>query len=199
MVHKVLIAVLFAVLATAIAVPAAYAGNGNGKVKPLDPEQAQALASAPGYSVGTSVVPTTKQEALAAASLPGAQTTLAAGFATPQQAVTASTGCAAYDSGWHWGTWPYDQQVTDHTYYCAVTGDRITYRSTTVTAGGTLCDSESRDNWIVSGGIGYFWMVVHAQSRFSCPTAVPWVNLHPSDWVETSYNAWGNAAQVGHS
>jgi hypothetical protein len=196
MVRKALLAVL---LAAMLVVPAAQAGNGNGKAKPLDQAQAQTLASAPGASLGTTAGAASPRDALAAASQPGAQTQLAPGFATPAQAIAASTGCASYQSGWGWGTWPYDQQVYDHTYYCAVTGDHITYRSTTVTTGGTLCGTESRDNWIVSGGIGYFWMVVHAQARFSCPTAVPWVTLHPTDWLETSYNAWGNAAQVGHS
>jgi hypothetical protein len=195
MVRKALITLLLA----AIIVPAAQAGNGNGKAKPLDPTQAQTLVSTAGASLGTSVTAISKDDALAASRQAGAQTEVASGFATTQQAIAASTGCASYQSGWGWGTWPYDQQVYDHTYYCAVTGDHITYRSTTVTTGGTLCGTESRNNWIVSGGIGYFWMVVHAEARFSCPTVVPWVTLHPTDWLETSYNAWGNAAQVGHS
>lgn len=196
MVRKALFTLL---LAAALVVPTAQAGNGNGKAKPLDPSQAQALASAPGSSLGTTVSSASKLDALNASTQSGAQTELAPGFATPAEAIAASTGCTSWQSAWGWGTWPYDQQVYDHTYYCAVTGDHITYRSTTVTTGGTLCGTESRDNWIVSGGIGYFWMVVHAQARFSCPTVVPWVTLHPTDWLETSYNAWGNAAQVGHS
>ena len=190
---KVLLAVATAAV---VAVPAAPAAK---PAKPLDPAQAQALASAPGYALPLTVRTISKDEALAAMTQPGATTVVADGFSTPAAAVAAATGCTAWDSGWHWGTWPYDQNITDHTYYCAVTGDHITSRSTSVTAGGTLCGAESRDNWIVSGGIGYFWMVVHAQARFSCPTVVPWVSLHPTDWLETSYNAWGNAAQVNHS
>lgn len=193
--RKVLIPLLIAL----VAVPTAIAGNGHGNGKPLDPTDAQALASAAGGSLGTTVTPASKQEALGAAQLPGASTTVAPGFQSATAAVDASTGCASYRSGWRWGTWPYDQLVYEHTYYCAVTGQYITYRSTVVTAGGTLCSAESRDNWITSGGIGYFWMVVHAEVRFSCPTAIPYVSLHPTDWLETSYNAWGNAAQVGHS
>jgi hypothetical protein len=191
-VHKVLIAI---VLTAAVAVPTASAGHS----KPLDPSAAQALASSPGESLGTTTVPVSKQEALSASQLPGATTAVAAGFSSTAAAVAAASGCAAYQSGWRWGTWPYDQEVYDHTYYCAVTGQSITYRSTVVTIGGTLCSSESRDNWVTSGGIGYFWMVVHAQARFSCPTAIPYISLHPTDWLETSYPAWGNAAQVGHS
>jgi hypothetical protein len=198
-VRKVLFTILLAAL---VAVPAASAGNGNGngsgKARPLDPAVAQALASTPGSS-GTSAVPVSKQEALAAMEQPGADVALAPGYATPQLAVAASTGCTAYQSWRSWGTWPYDQQVYDHTYYCVVTGSHITSRSTSVSTGGTLCGTESRSNWIVSGGIGYSWMVVHAEARFSCPTVIPWVTIHPTDWLETSYNAWGNAAQVNHS
>jgi hypothetical protein len=192
---KVLLAIAAAIV---VAVPAAAAANGR-PARPLDAAQAQALASAPGYSLGATVTPISKADALAAMSAPGANTVLADGFASTAAAVAASTGCASYQSGWHWGTWPYDQTVWDHTYYCAVLGDHITSRSTTVTADGTLCGVESRDHWIVSGGIGYFWMVVHAQARFSCPTVIPYINIHPTDWLETSYNAWGNAAQVNHS
>jgi hypothetical protein len=195
-VRKVLTSV---VLAGLLVAPAAAAGNGHGNGKPLDPAAAQALAASPGASLGTVVTPVSKQDALAAAQLPGASTVVASGFASAAAAVSASTGCASYQSGWGWGTWPYDQQVYDHTYYCAVTGQYITYRSTVVTTGGTLCSAESRDNWITSGGIGYFWMVVHAQARFSCPTAIPYISLHPTDWLETAYNAWGNAAQGSHS
>jgi hypothetical protein len=195
-VHKVLTSL---VLAGLLLAPAASAGNGHGNGKPLDPAEAQALASAPGASLGTTVTPVSKQDALAASQLPGATTVVAPGFASTTAAVAASTGCASYRSGWSWGIWPYDQLVYDHTYYCAVTGQYLTYRSTVVTAGGTLCGVESRDDWITSGGIGYFWMVVHAQARFSCPTAIPYVSLHPTDWLETAYNAWGNASQVGHS
>jgi hypothetical protein len=192
-------------LAAVVVAPSALAGNGNiagngnGKAKPLDPAEAQVLAATSGYSLGTSFAAVSPAAALAAASLPGATTAVAPEFTAPALAVAASTACFSWQSGWHWGTWPYDQEVWDHTYYCADVGNYITYRTTTVTAGGTLCGVESRDNWIASGGIGYFWMVVHAQARFSCPTVIPYISLHPTDWLETAYNAWGNAAQVGHS
>jgi hypothetical protein len=186
---------VLAVLA-ALAAPAASAAK---PAKPLDPQQAQALASTPGVALPATVRSISKDEALAAMTQPGATTVLADGFSTAAAAVAAATGCTAWDSPWRWGTWPYEQTVTDHTYYCAVAGDHITSRSTTVTAGGTLCGVESRDNWIVSGGIGYFWMVVHVQARFSCPTVIPWVTLHPTDWGETAYNAWGNAGVGDHN
>lgn len=196
--HKVLIAI--ACLAALAAVPAAGAATEQSAgPRPVTPARAQVLASTPGYALGSSAVPISKSDALAAMEQPGAATVLAPGYATPAQAVAASTGCTAWQSGWGWGTWPYDQELYDHTYYCVVAGVRITSRSTNVTTGGTLCGTEYRDNWLSGGGIGYAWMVVHVQARFSCPTAVPFLSLHPSDWLETSYNDWGNAAVVGHS
>jgi hypothetical protein len=194
-VRKVLV---IGVLALLVA-PAAFAGNGNLKVRPLDPAQAQTLAGTPGHPLPTTVTAISKADALSAMTAPDAATTLSAGFSSVAQAIAASTGCASWQSGYGWGTWPYDQEVYDHTYYCAVSGDHITSRSTRVTVGGTLCGAESRDNWVTTGGIGYFWMVVHAEARFSCPTVIPYITLHPTDWLETSYNAWGNASQVGHS
>ena len=196
MVRKALIAFMLA----ALIVPAAQPATGTGRRSPSAPPRPRSLAAAPGASLGTTIGPASPLDALAARSAAGgADLSSRRGSRRRRRRSPPRPAAQSYQSGWGWGTWPYDQQVYDHTYYCAVTGDHITYRSTTVTTGGTLFGTESRDNWIVSGGIGYFWMVVHAQARFSCPTVVPWVTLHPTDWLETSYNAWGNAAQVGNS
>ena len=65
------------VLAAVVAAPASAGngnGNGNGRAKALDPATAQALASAPGGSLGTTVAAASKQDALGAAELPGATT-----------------------------------------------------------------------------------------------------------------------------
>jgi hypothetical protein len=163
------------------------------------PEEALALASAPGGSDGVVVQQVSASTAAAASQQPGAKVEVAPGFSSAATAAAAANACFSWHSGWHWGTWPYNQNIDEYTYYCAVYGQYITMRSTNVTAGGALCGVESTDNWIKSGGIGYFWMVVHAQARFSCPTAIPWIHVHPTDWLETSYNAWGNASQVAAS
>src|SRR4051812_18329880 len=65
---------LFMLLLAAVIVPAAQAGNGNGKAKPLDPTQAQILVSNAGASLGTSVAAIPKEDALAASRQAGAQT-----------------------------------------------------------------------------------------------------------------------------
>src|SRR3954452_12055998 len=79
---------LFMLLLAAVIVPAAQAGNGQGK--PLDRSQAQILVSNGGASLGTSAAAISKDDALAASRQVGAQTELAPGFATPQQAIAAS-------------------------------------------------------------------------------------------------------------
>src|SRR5438270_491283 len=68
MVRKALLMMLLA----AVIVPAAQAGNGNGKAKPLDPTQAQVLVSNAGASLGATVTPISKEDALAAARQAGA-------------------------------------------------------------------------------------------------------------------------------
>lgn len=190
--------------------------------QPLSPTQAAALIGAPSLVSGSSVTrAVTPEEALAAAARPGATVSVAPGFSLEQAvglapaidraaastasglrtagAMAAATGCAANVGSWQWGTWPYDQWITDTTYWCAVYGDHITYRSSSVGAGGTLCGVNSTGSALISGGIGYTWFVMRSSAVYSCPTVIPWITLHPSHYLDISRNAWGNSAIVGTS
>ncbi len=157
----------------------------------------------------------TAQEALAAAALPGATVSIAPGLSLTQAvglapsatlsaivhpvgaAAAASTGCAA-NAAWHeWGTWPYQQRVTDTTYWCMVLGDHITYTSSSVTATGTICGTSWTNSQLISGGIGYSWFVMRSSAGWSCATVIPWVTLHPSHYEDVSRNDWGSTAEVG--
>jgi hypothetical protein len=109
----------------------------------------------------------------------------------------ASTPCSANAQWYEWGTWPYQQRITDTTYWCAVYGDHITYTSSTTNGSGTLCGTSWTSAQTISGGIGYSWFVNRASAGFTCPTAIPWVSLHPSHYEDTSRNAWGSTALVG--
>lgn len=207
---------LIVVVALALLVPAAASARPPGPAAPLPtplPEaQAEALvaspATVPGGSETWSVSP---QEALGAASLPGAAVYVAPGLSL-QQAVgvtpaaapsvarptaAAAVGCSANRAYRTWGTWPYEQGLSDTTYWCAVYGDHITYYSSTVNATGTLCDTGWTSSQVISGGIGYSWFVVRSSAGWSCPTVVPWLNLHPSHYMDYSRNAWGSTAYVG--
>ena len=202
-------------LAAIVLVPTAAAGG----PKPASPADAQALVSAPAVvASGSSSRAVSAQEALAAASRPGAVVSLAPGLTAAQavglaptvstsassstaqrtiQRRAAYTACSANAQWYEWGTWPYQQRITDTTYWCAVYGDHITYTSSTTNGSGTLCSTSWTSAQIISGGIGYSWFVNRASAGFSCPTAIPWVSLHPSHYEDTSRNAWGSTALVG--
>jgi len=199
---------LIVVVALALVVPAAASARPPGPAAPapapLPEAQAQALVTAPaavpGGSETWSVSP---QEALAAASAPGATVYVASGLSlreavgVAQPLAAEAVGCSANRGYRTWGTWPYEQQLSDTTYWCAVYGDHITYYSSTVNATGTLCDSSWRSSQVTSGGIGYSWFVVRTSAGWSCPTVVPWLNLHPSHYMDYSRNAWGSTELVG--
>lgn len=213
--HLVTVAGLVAALAAVAPVPASAAGG----PQPAAPAQAQALISAPAPVASGSVTRSvSRQEAFAAASLPGATVSMAPGLSLAQAvglspAVSASTGassvlkpigvtasataCSANAAWREWGTWPYQQRITDTTYWCAVYGDHITYTSSSATGGGTICSTNWTSSQTTSGGIGYSWFVTRSSAGFSCPTAIPWVSLHPSHYEDISRNAWGSTSEVG--
>ena len=182
---------LILITALALLVPAtASAKHAPPAPKPLPQAEAEALAGAAAdVSSGSETRVVSPQEALAAAALPGA---LVVGVAP-----AATTACSA-NAAWHqWGTWPYEQRITDTTYWCAVYGGQITYRSSSVSATGTLCGSNWTTSQLISGGIGYSWFVMRSSAGFSCPTVIPWVTLHPSHYEDIARNAWGSTSEVG--
>jgi len=196
MVRKVLIALLL----TLALVPAAYAGNGNGngKAKPLPADQALPLINGPVTVSQSAPTPVSKDDAIAAMTTSGASTSLAAGYTSPAAAVAAATGCAAVVSHVGWGTWPYQRDLYENTYWCAVYGDHITGYSTTVTTDQTLCSRSDADHFTYSGGVGYSWVTVQANGTWSCPI-IGVIPYSIGGWVRTAYNAWGSAAIVDHS
>jgi hypothetical protein len=191
---------LFMLFVAAVIVPAAQAGNGNGngKAKPLPADQAMALIGAPTVVDQSAATPVSKDAALAAMTAAGASTILADGYASPAMAVAASTGCAAVASHIGWGTWPYQRDLYENTYWCAVYADRITSYSTTVTTDQTLCSRQNTDHFTYSGGVGYSWVTVQANATWSCPI----IGVFPysiGGWIRTAYNDYGNAEIVDHS
>jgi hypothetical protein len=213
--HLATIVGLAAALSGVALVPTA-AGSGP---QPAAPAQAQALLSAPSPLSSGSVTRTvTAQEAWSAASLPGAIVSVAPGLSLAQAVglvpavsmsttaspilkpigvTTSATGCSANAKWREWGTWPYQQRITDTTYWCAVYGDHITYTASTATGGGVLCDTSWTSSQMTSGGIGYSWFVTRSSAGFSCQTAVPFLSLHPSHYEDVSRNAWGSTSEVG--
>ena len=162
---------------------------------PLAPDEAESLAAAADpVHEGEETTTVSPATALAAATAPGADTSTepgltlseALGFpagteARPDLTAFANlTMCWADRAWWQWGTWPYEQRLIDTTYWCAVYGERITYRATTVTTSGTLCGTNWRTHQLIGGGVGFHGMTIRSSAGFACPTVIPWVTLHPS-------------------
>lgn len=202
-----LLALLFVTLAATLgsALPARAdgGGGGGGTPAPLSPDQATALANAPATS-GSSSQSVDGSTALNASSLAGADTSIESGI-TAMAAVglaplnegnvlSATRPVCWSNSAWHrWGTWPYEQKITDTTYWCAVFGSHITYRSSRTTASGTLCGVSWRAMALVGGGVGpgFAYITTRSSAGFSCPTVVPWIVLHPSHYQDVKRNDRG--------
>jgi hypothetical protein len=178
---------------------------------PLPPDQATTLATAaaavPSGSSTTTVGGTT---VLSASTQPGAQTAIEAGL-SPRAAVgldplnegnviSATRPVCWANSAWRqWGIWPYQQRITDTTYWCAVFNSHITYRTSTTTASGTLCGVNWRAGSLIAGGVGrgFTYFTSRASAGFSCQTAIPWVALHTSHHEDLKRTDRGVTTFVG--
>jgi hypothetical protein len=182
---------------------------------PLAPDQAQLLASAPAdVPDGFSTTAVDGATALKASTLPGADTSIEGGV-SPQAAVGLAdlsgtnadtdalplTSASCWASAiWHqWGTWPYQQRVTDTTYWCAVVGNHITYRTSSTTASGLLCGVSWRASALVGGGVGagFTYVTNRASAGFSCQTDIPWIAIHTSHYLDVKHTDRGVTTQVG--
>jgi len=178
---------------------------------PLPPDQATTLASTDAaVTSGTSTQPADGSAVLDASAVPGAETSIESDM-SPQAAV----GLGAPDDGsvlsatrpvcwanyrWHqWGTWPYQQRITDTTYWCAVYSNHITYRTSSTTASGTLCGVEWRTAQLIDGGIGrgFTFFTNRASAGFSCETVVPWITIHKTHHEDVKRNDRGGTTVVG--
>jgi hypothetical protein len=184
---------------TAALLAAVFSGPAHAapKPKPLPPDEATALIQAPATSGVDASTPISKHDALAAMSQPGAETHVTSG-STLAAAVAVATGCSAYRSWVHWGTWPYDRTLYEYTYFCYAVGDWITSYSTTVSTDQTLCTLQDKSQFLYSGGIGAPWVAVQAQAVWSCPI-IGFIPYSVGGWLRTAYNDWGNASIVDHS
>ena len=203
-------AALLAMLLIALAVSAGSASRAVAAgPTPLSPDQAQALATAPGTSGSTTSV-VSGQTALNASAVAGSMTSVETGVSA-QAAVgiaplvegnilTASRPVCWANSAWHqWGTWPYQQRVTNTAYWCAVYGSHITYRSASTTTSGTLCETNWRQTQLIGGGVGkgFTYFTLRSSAGFSCPTVIPWITIHTSHHVDVKRTDRGGTSFVG--
>jgi hypothetical protein len=180
-------------------------------IPPSPPNQAQALASAPAdVPSGSSTSSVDGRTALDASASSGADTSIEAGI-SPEAAVglapltegdtlSASRPVCWRNSAWsQWGTWPYQQRITDTTYWCALLGNHITFRSSMASAGGTLCGVQWHGIGLIGGGVGrgYTYFTNRASAGFSCQTIVPWITIHTTHHEDVKRNARGVTTFVG--
>lgn len=204
-----LLATLAAVLGSATVARAVIAQTPT----PLPPDKATALATAaPDVAGGSSTRVVDGSTALAAANQPGAQTSIESGI-SPQAAVglmpmtEASVLSSARPTCWanamwrRWGIWPYEQKITDTTYWCAIYNNHITYRTSTTTASGTLCGVNWRAGALIAGGIGrgFTYFTNRASAGFACETTIPWITIHTTHSEDVKRTDRGATIQVGWS
>jgi hypothetical protein len=178
---------------------------------PLPLDQATALASAPAaVPSGSSTTAVDGSTVLAAATLPDAQTSIEDDL-SPQEAVgllplqaanalpMTRASCWANEAWHQWGTWPYQQKITDTTYWCAIFNDHITYRSSTTTASGTLCGVSWRAMALIGGGVGrkFTYFTNRSSAGFSCQTVVPWITIHTTHHQDVKRTDRGVTTFVG--
>jgi hypothetical protein len=209
----VLLAAVTAILGSATPALAMIDDPGGGTPTLLSPDDASALANAPvppADQSGSSTSEIDSATALAASTLPGADTWIEPGASTE-----AAVGLAALTEGgvpatvrpicwanaaWHrWGTWPYQQRLTDTTYWCAVYGSHITYRSSTTTATGTFCGTAWTSSQLIGGGVGpgFTYFTTRSAAGWSCATVIPWITIHTSHHQDVKRGYMGGTTLVG--
>lgn len=175
----------------------------------LSPADATALAAAPGSGGLSAPTAANPADVLAAASAPGADTQIEPDL-TAKEAVGLAPGGASLgtttsqarcwaDQAWYqWGTWPYQQRITDTTYWCAKYGVKITLRTSDVAGGGTICGMSWRSSQVIGGGVDFPFFTERSTAGYSCPTVIPWIVLHPSHHLDVLRDSRGGAQIVGH-
>lgn len=200
-----LIASIAALLAAAPAVAATEVPP------PLSPDGAQTLATTGSETSGSTTMAVNGVTALNASTLPDADTSIEAGVSaqaavgltttlSENNLMSASRPVCWANAMWHqWGTWPYQQRITDTTYWCAVYGSHITYRSSTTTASGLLCGVNWRARQLIAGGVGpgFTYFTMRSSAGFSCQTVIPWITIHTTHHEDVKRNVWGATKLVG--
>ena len=178
---------------------------------PLPADDAQLLATAPASAPsGSSTTSVDGRTALNASAQPGAVTSIESGVSAAaavglrplnqSNVISAAAPVCWANSAWNqWGTWPYQQRITDTTYWCAVFGSHITYRTSTTTASGTLCGVGWRASALIGGGVGpgFNSFTVRSSAGFACPTVIPWIVIHTTHHEDVKRTDRGVTTFVG--
>jgi hypothetical protein len=183
---------ILGIVVVALALAAPGFASATKAPKPLTPDQAQAAASAVSTDVPYVLASGPESPATAAqtASQPG--TLVEVGSAAT---AAAASGCWYFVVSFSWGIFPYQQKLYDHTTTCG-NGSTLTYRSTSVTHGTTLCDGSGDYSFKTFGGVGYSSVTIEVGAYYACPTTIPYITIHTHHWMHDHYTAWGTAAAL---
>jgi hypothetical protein len=195
---------------TAIALGLAVSARALGSTPaPLPSDQATALATAPtDVPSGSLTQAVDGQTALNASMDPAADTVIesdltpqaAVGITDPNGTISPNRPTCWANSMWHqWGTWPYQQRITDTTYWCAVYNNHITFRTSTTTASGLLCGVDWRTGMLIAGGVGkgFTYFTRRSSAGFSCQTDIPWIAIHTTHHEDVKRTDKGVTTLVG--
>jgi hypothetical protein len=172
-----------------------------------DPAQAQAPVYSEPTTGGGTITSITPAQAYSLALAPATKSEVDGGLTLAQSvglqpggmASTVAIACWRWVPWAQWGTWPYQQKVSDDVSWCAAYGDHITSWSSHVSLNTYFCDSSGPYGYKQAGGVGSGVVRLRAGGYFGCPTTVPWVTLHYNRWFDTSFYTRGSAAIVATS
>lgn len=93
-----------------------------------------------------------------------------------------------------WGTFPYQQRITDSTYWCADhIGGKLTVRTSNVTQGVTYCRKDGVYSFRTLGGVGQALVEHRVGGYFTCGLPGTGLGHSTNRWYEvvhTSSGAW---------
>jgi hypothetical protein len=97
-----------------------------------------------------------------------------------------------------WGTWPYQQTLSNDTYWCSMYYQYVSYRFTHIRLGSSLCTKSGAFSYRIGGGIGQSLVWVRAGGSFSC--GIPYIGGYNRDHLlDSVWQANGNVYISGTS
>jgi hypothetical protein len=97
-----------------------------------------------------------------------------------------------------WGVFPYQNRISNDTYWCSMYGSYVSYRSSHVRLGKSVCTAGGANNQHIGGGIGQWYMQTRSSGTFSC--GLPYIGgVNIDRWMDTLWRADGAAYFTGYS
>src|SRR5947208_1063457 len=103
-------------------------------------------------------------------------------IALPALIFTTTSAAAAAPVSWN----------SNDTYWCSMYGTYVSYRSSHVRLGKTVCNAGGANNQHIGGGIGQWYIQTRSSGTFSC--GLPYIGgINIDRWMDTLWRADGAA------